>query len=118
MPDRERLIELIREAKKNTKGANCDLEREMLFAEYLLANGVTISKPKTIRPPADLKGKCGSCIYAKPTTFGSSKIYVECTNAEHIRIYCSRHENARKRQKTARACKRYEERVDEDNGKR
>lgn len=42
MTDRERLIELIRKAKKNTKGANCDLEREMLFADYLLANGVVV----------------------------------------------------------------------------
>ena len=40
MTDNERLIELIRKAKKNTKETNCDLEREMLFAEYLLANGV------------------------------------------------------------------------------
>lgn len=42
MTDRERLIELIRKAKKNTKGANCDLEREMLFADYLLKNGVVV----------------------------------------------------------------------------
>jgi hypothetical protein len=42
MTDRERLIELIRKAKKNTKGANCDLEREMLFADYLLDNGVIV----------------------------------------------------------------------------
>ena len=39
---RERLIELIKGAKKKTKGANCDLEREMLFADYLLANGVIV----------------------------------------------------------------------------
>lgn len=42
MTDRERLIELTRKAKKNTKGANCDLEREMLFADYLLDNGVIV----------------------------------------------------------------------------
>lgn len=39
MTDRERLIELIRKAKKNIKGANCDLEREMLFADYILSDG-------------------------------------------------------------------------------
>ena len=39
---KDRLIELIRQAKKHTKGANCDLEREMLFAEHLLANGVVV----------------------------------------------------------------------------
>ena len=42
MTDRERLIELIRKAKKNTKGASCDLEREMLFADFLLENGVIV----------------------------------------------------------------------------
>lgn len=39
---RDRLIELTRKAKKNTKGANCDLEREMLFVDYLLENGVIV----------------------------------------------------------------------------
>lgn len=37
---RDRLIELIRQAKKQTKNANCDIERNMIFADYLLANGV------------------------------------------------------------------------------
>lgn len=39
---KSRLIELLRDARKNTKGANCDLEREHLFADYLLANGVIV----------------------------------------------------------------------------
>lgn len=39
---KDRLIELIRGAKKNTKGANCDLEREHLFADYLIENGVIV----------------------------------------------------------------------------
>lgn len=39
---RDKLIELIKEAKKHTKGANCDIEREMLFADYLLENGVLV----------------------------------------------------------------------------
>ena len=42
MTQREKLVELIRNAKKNTKGANCDLERDMLFADYLLENGVIV----------------------------------------------------------------------------
>lgn len=50
---RERLIELIRGARKTTKGANCDLEREGLFADYLLANGVIV-------PPC----KVGDTVYA------------------------------------------------------
>lgn len=40
---KDRLIELIRQAKKHTKGANCDLEREMLFADYLLEKGVIVA---------------------------------------------------------------------------
>ena len=42
MTDRERLIDLIREAKKHTKNANSDLERNMIFAEYLLEHGVIV----------------------------------------------------------------------------
>lgn len=42
MTCKDRLIELIRGAKKNTKGANCDLEREHLFADYLIENGVIV----------------------------------------------------------------------------
>lgn len=39
---RNRLIELIKQAKKQTKKANCDIERNMIFADYLLANGVIV----------------------------------------------------------------------------
>lgn len=39
---KDKLIELIKEAKKHTKGANCYIEREMLFADYLLENGVIV----------------------------------------------------------------------------
>ena len=42
MTDRERLIDLIREAKKHTKNANSDLERNMIFADYLLEHGVIV----------------------------------------------------------------------------
>lgn len=42
MTCKDRLIELIRGAKKNTKGTNCDLEREHLFADYLIENGVIV----------------------------------------------------------------------------
>lgn len=60
MKDRERLIELIRKAKKNTKGANCDLEREMLFADYLLQSGVIV-------PPCKV-GDTVYCIYRNRET--------------------------------------------------
>ena len=43
---RDRLIELIREARKNMKGANSDLHREYIFADYLLANGVIVPPVK------------------------------------------------------------------------
>lgn len=57
---RDRLIELIRGARKTTKGANCDLEREGLFADYLLANGVIV-------PPC----KVGDTVYAFSDTMGT-----------------------------------------------
>ena len=53
MTDRERLIDLIRGAKKHTKNANSDLERNMIFAEYLLEHGVII-------PPC----KVGDTVYS------------------------------------------------------
>jgi hypothetical protein len=39
---RDKLIELIKEAKKQTKNANSDIERNMIFADYLLKNGVIV----------------------------------------------------------------------------
>lgn len=49
---RDRLIELIRQAKKQTKNANCDIGRNMIFADYLLENEVIV-------PPC----KVGQSIY-------------------------------------------------------
>jgi hypothetical protein len=54
-------------------------------------------------------GKCGNCLYSKPTTFGKSKAYVKCTNPEHIQRYCKR-EISLKRQRTQPACKSYKAR--------
>ena len=59
MTDRERLIDLIREAKKYTKNANSDLERNMIFAEYLLEHGVIIPPCKVgdiVYRPSDCLG--------------------------------------------------------------
>ena len=39
---RDRLVELIKQAKQNTKNANCDLERNLLFADSLIENGVVV----------------------------------------------------------------------------
>ena len=59
MSDRERLIDLIREAKKHTKNANSDLERNMIFAEYLLEHGVIVPPCKVgdrVYRPSDCLG--------------------------------------------------------------
>lgn len=39
---RDRLVELIKQAKQSTKNANCDLERNLLFADSLIENGVIV----------------------------------------------------------------------------
>ena len=54
---RDRLIELIQQAKKHTREANSDVERNMIFAEYLLANSVIV-------PPCKV-GDEVYCIIAK-----------------------------------------------------
>lgn len=59
MSDRERLIDLIREAKKHTKNANSDLERNMIFADYLLEHGVIVPPCKVgdrVYRPSDCLG--------------------------------------------------------------
>ena len=74
------------------------------LADYLLANGVKLAEY------VDLKNKCGSCVYAKPTVaFGKSTCYVNCTNQEHIERFCKR-EISTLRQRTNPACKKYKER--------
>ncbi len=62
------------------------------------------------------EAKCGTCYYSKPTTFGKSKCYVECTNQEHIEKYCRHRKISLKRQRTTPACKNYKEMVGDDNG--
>lgn len=39
---RDRLIELIKQAKKQTHKANSDIERNVIFADHLIANGVIV----------------------------------------------------------------------------
>lgn len=84
MTDRERLIELIRKAKKNTKGASCDLEREMLFADFLLANGVIV-------PPC----KVGQTVYVINSLFVSEYLIKEIAYDDiFFRFYCENNEYA------------------------
>jgi hypothetical protein len=70
---KERLIELIRQARKTTKGASCDLHREMLIADYLLANGVIV-------PPC----KVGDTVYVIRYAPISQKYYIKESIAEVI----------------------------------
>lgn len=37
---RDRLVELIKQAKQKTKNANCDMERNMHFADHFIENDV------------------------------------------------------------------------------
>ena len=66
---RDRLIELIKQAKKQTKNANCDIERNMIFADYLLENGVIVSPVKI-----------GDTVYViEPCTcYNNYRTYDEC----------------------------------------
>ena len=59
--------------------------------------------------------RCGTCIYAKPTVWGRSKVHVECTNQEHLERYCSNHESTKIRPKNTYACRCYVERECDDN---
>lgn len=43
---RDRLVELIKQARQRTKNANCDIERNMLFADHLIENGVIVPPVK------------------------------------------------------------------------
>ena len=97
---RDRLVELIQNSVDG-----CASYWAELIADHLMANAVVL--PPLPKPPIDLKGKCGSCTYAKPTTFGNSTIYVECTNIEHLARFCCNHEVSKKRQRTHKACKNY-----------
>ena len=99
MSDREKLIELLEDICE--KYAPCGMG---VMADQLLAAGVTL--PKSPRPETDLTGKCGSCSFAKPATFGRSPCYVECTNADHLSRRKTKY-NWAKRQRTCKACKSY-----------
>ena len=57
--------------------------------------------------------KCGDCVFAVPTKWGNNctGLYVECTNEEHIKKWCKT-DIAKKRLRTAYACKNFKERGD------
>ena len=72
---RDKLIELIKQAKKQTKNANCDIERNMILAEYLLANGVIV-------PPC----KVGDTVYRISTKINTKAKYIQETTISRVAI--------------------------------
>lgn len=56
--EKKRLVKLWKEARKMAKEANSDIEREMIFADYLLDNGVIV-------PPC----KAGQTVYRIVTEY-------------------------------------------------
>ena len=107
MTDKDMLVKLIARRPELTEALNVSSFRLNRFVDYLIENGVMMANPNAGLTPVDLKGKCGSCVYAKPIDYGSSAVHVECTNIAHIKKYCGRHYNARVRPRTARGCKNY-----------
>ena len=88
-------------------------EEAEILADYLIENGVTA---KIKKPPTDLSGKCGSCVYAKAESdnFGR-ECYVRCKNADHIAKHFHGKDKSL-RQRTTPACKDYKQREREKNG--
>lgn len=72
---RDRLVELIKQAKQNTKNANCDIERNMLFADHLIANGVIV-------PPC----KVGQTVYVVSRYYAGDWEAYKC-EIDSITIY-------------------------------
>ena len=109
---RDRLIELI--GSTECGNGYCISEKYQdgfiaRIADHLIANGVTIVKPKKQKPPVDLTGKCGSCVYAVQEAghFGNSPCYVRCTNEEHLSRRPYQSPLVAVRQRTVKACKCY-----------
>ena len=101
----------LKSAKYVVKRQNTEIERLTVECKEL---NTTISDLR-----AELKylrkataNRCGTCVYAKPAVYGKSKMHVECTNAEHLKRYCSDHESSKIRPKNTHACKNYVERME------
>ena len=82
------------------------------MANRLLSGGVTVSVKKE-KPPTDLTGKCGSCVYAKSGLhYGVSTCYVECTNEDLLKSRPNRGKASAVRARTNKGCKRHTPRED------
>jgi hypothetical protein len=114
MSDREKLIELLLSGEKtvqcehspevNCDGMKCAFCERVEIADRLIANGVTV-RIKIEKPPTDLTGKCGGCVFAKPTTCRRATCCVECTNEDRLSRW--KYEYMKTRQRTHKACKSY-----------
>ena len=82
------------------------------IVDHLFANGVTVHIKKD-KPPTDLTGKCGSCVYAKSGIhYGASLCYVECTNEDLLKSRPNRGKASAIRARTNKGCKRHTPRED------
>ena len=79
---RDRLIELIKQAKKKTKNANCDIGRNMIFADYLLENGVIV-------PPC----KVGDKVWEIEYSIGSDELWEKHPLETEVKAVCLLTEN-------------------------
>ena len=103
-----RLIDADKLIKELHNAAACDA-KEWAYAqgwENAMQEAIRITEEAPINNKHN--AKCGTCYYSKPTTFGKSNGYVECTNQEHIQKFCKRPISLQ-RQKTTPACKSYKE---------
>jgi hypothetical protein len=77
---KNRLIELIRQARKKTKDANSTLEREMIFAEHFLANGGIVTPYKR-----------GTIVYVvRSKTSNGKNLYMREERIDHYRVFDER----------------------------
>ena len=81
------------------------------LVEEMLGCNPNADHPFGYKNISELKNKCGTCVYGIPSTFGKGFCYVECTNQEHIAKYCKR-PISRIRQRTAPACRSYEDKTE------
>lgn len=103
-PVREKLIDVCKQANDELRlRPGCSTWGD--FADCLIANGVTV-KIKKEKPPVDLSGKCGSCVYAsmeQKELWLHLQSYVRCVNPEKRFM----RKNSEYKARTTPCCKAY-----------
>lgn len=95
-------------ARQNTEIARLKVEQEELKST------ITNLRAEIKYLKRITANRCGTCMYAKPVERpGKTTIWVQCTNVEHIKKYCTTHEGTKYRPKYTHACKSYQERKEE-----